>query len=212
MFARVRVASITSSAASSTGPAAPPRRLRLVEPRLPALRRGRLSFANCVGGANAAAAAPASSVAAASRSNAMGCDGNGISAAAASYLSNAQPLIQMPLNHPPAPTYLGEQSLLTCPAAGRLRGRRVHAVAKMMRDMVGGGCGPDGANPLAKMMQGSGGGLPHRTLSRLRVLRACSLSRTDADRAPHMQAELRPRRVRRSFKGSIMAGTTLCSR
>ena len=88
----------------------------------------------------------------------------------------------------------------------------MHAVAKMMRDMVGGGCGPDGANPLAKMMQGSGGGLPHRTLSRLRVLRACSLSRTDADRAPHMQAELRPRRVRRSFKGSIMAGTTLCSR
>ena len=209
MFARVRVASTTSSAASSTGPAAPPRRLRLVEPRLPALRRGRLSFANCVGGANAAAAAPASSVAAASRTNAIGCDGDEFSAGRLlSSARSAQPLTQKPLN-PAISTHVPS---FTCPAGGRLRGKRVHAVAKMMRDMVGGGCGPDGANPLAKMMQGSGGGLPHRTLSRLRVLRACSLSRTDADRAPHMQAELRPRRVRRSFKGSIMAGTTLCSR
>ena len=209
MFARVRVASTTSSAASSTGPAAPPRRLRLVEPRLPALRRGRLSFANCVGGANAAAAAPASSVAAASRTNAMGCDGDEFSAGRLPSCAAVCSTSDSEATQSPASTHV---PYLTCPAAGRLRGKRVHAVAKMMRDMVGGGCGPDGANPLAKMMQGSGGGLPHRTLSRLRVLRACSLSRTDADRAPHMQAELRPRRVRRSFKGSIMAGTTLCSR
>ena len=154
MFARVRVASTTSSAASSTGPAAPPRRLRLVEPRLPALRRGRFSFANCVGGANAAAAAPASSVAAASRPNAIGCDGDEFSAGRLlSSARSAQPLTQKPLN-PAISTHVPS---FTCPAGGRLRGKRVHAVAKMMRDMVGGGCGPDGANPLAKMMQGSGG-------------------------------------------------------